>query len=154
MKVRIEFEENLNENEVIIKCSQIDNTIQKIQKAILEITTDTQKMSFIKEDKEYYLSLDEILFFETNDNFIYAHTANDTYRVKYRLYELEEVLPHNFLRISKSTILNLKQVYSINKSLTSLNIVQFYRSHKQVYVSRYYFKQLKDRLGERRSYEK
>lgn len=154
MKVRIEFEENLNENEVIIKCSEVDNTIQKIQKAILDITSEAQRLAFIKEDKEYYLSLDEILFFETNESNVHAHTVDDVYRVKYRLYELEEVLPNNFLRVSKSTILNSKHVLSINKSLTSLNIVQFYKSHKQVYVSRQYFKLVKDKLGERRNYEK
>ena len=146
MKIRIEFEENLSENEVIIKCSEIDNTIQKIQKAILDITSETQRLSFIKEDKEYYLSLDEILFFETNDNNVHAHTADETYRVKYRLYELEGILPYSFLRVSKSTILNSKNVFSINKSLTSSNIVQFYKSHKQVYVSRFYYKNLKQRL--------
>lgn len=50
------------------------------------------------------------------------------------------------------TFLNVNQVYSINKNITSSSIVQFYKSYKQVYVSRNYYKVLKQRLEERRSY--
>jgi len=70
------------------------------------------------------------------------------------LYELEEMLPNNFVRVSKSTILNVNQIYSINRNLTSSSLVQFYKSYKQVYVSRNYNKILKQRLEERRNYER
>ena len=96
------------------------------------------------------MPVDNILFFETSENRISAHTNNETYYVKYRLYELEEKLPKNFLRISKSTIVNINQIFGITHTITSPNIIQFYNSHKQVYVSRFYFKNLKSRLEERR----
>jgi len=153
MKIIIELQENLVEDEIIMKCKKIDSNIQKIQQVILDVTSKAPKLSFYKDDKEYYISIDEILFFETSDKRIDAHTANEVYNVKYRLYELEEVLSHNFTRVSKSTILNVNHIFSINRSLTSSNLVQFYKSHKQVYVSRYYYKILKDRLEERRNYE-
>jgi DNA-binding LytR/AlgR family response regulator len=154
MKVRIEVEEDLVEDEIIIKCRSITNTIQKVQQTISDITSSTQKLSFFKDGKEYYLSLNLILFFETSDNGVYAHTPDDVYKVKYKLYELEEILPRNFLRVSKSTILNINHILSISSSLTSLNTVEFNKSYKRVYVSRFYFKSLKNRLDERRNYEK
>lgn len=150
MKIRIDLDENLEEEEIIIKCKKIDPSIQQIQEAISDITSTTQKLSFYKEESEYYLPLEDILFFETSDNKINAHTQDDTYFMKYRLYELEELLPKYFLRISKSTIANTNKVFSITHTLGSPNIVQFYNSHKQVYVSRLYFKELKYKLGERR----
>lgn len=73
--------------------------------------------------------------------------------IKYRLYELEEILPKYFVRVSKSTILNVNQVYSIDKNITSSSIIKFSKSYKQVYVSRNYYKILKQRLEERRNYE-
>lgn len=153
MKIRIELEENLEEEEVIIRCKGISKTVQKIQQEIWNITSTAKTLSFFKENSEYYLSLDKILFFETENSKINAHTTEEVYQIKYRLYELEEMLPSNFLRISKSTIVNTNKVFSVNRNLASLNSIQFYHSHKQVYVSRYYFKDLNKRLAERRNYE-
>ena len=152
MKIRIEICENLEEDEVVIKCKELNRTVQKIQQSISDITV-LPKLTFYKDDIEYYLPLNTILFFETSENSIQAHTEKDIYKIKYKLYELEGILPNNFIRVSKSTILNVSQVYSIDRNLTSSSIVQFYKSHKQVYVSRNYYKKLKQRLEERRNYE-
>lgn len=152
MKIRIELEDNIVEDEIIIKCRQVDDTIKKMQDAILDITSSTQKLSFFKEDAEYYLSLDEILFFETSESSIYAHTASDVYKVKYKLYELEEFLPRNFLRVSKSTILNINHILSISHNITSSSLVQLNNTHKQVFVSRYYYKDLRKRLDDIRQF--
>lgn len=152
MKVRIEIDENLEEDEVIIKCKELNTSIKKVQESISNINS-LSKLVFYKNDIEYYLPLNQILFFETSGNSVQAHTEKEIYKIKYRLYELEELLPNNFVRISKSTILNANQVYSIDKNITSSSIVQFSKSHKKVYVSRNYYKILKQRLEERRNYE-
>lgn len=99
---------------------------------------------------EYYLSLDEILFFETDEAGISAHTKTDAYQTKYKLYELEDMLPGFFMRVSKSTILNTNHIYSINRNLTASSVVAFSGTHKQVYVSRYYYKLLISKLEEKR----
>lgn len=91
------------------------------------------------------------MFFETESNGVNAHTRDDVYQVKYRLYELEEILPVHFLRISKSTIINVKEVYSLRKSnLSTTSVAAFSGSHKQVFVSRHYVRQLKEKLTEMR----
>ena len=74
------------------------------------------------------------------------------YQVKYRLYELEEFLPGHFLRISKSTILNTEKVYAIRRNLTASSEVEFQNTHKQVFVSRAYYKSLRHKLEEKRNY--
>lgn len=94
--------------------------------------------------------LDDILFFETDENGISAHTRTDAYQVKYKLYELEELLPRFFMRVSKSAILNTNHIYSINRNLTASSVVAFLNTHKQVYVSRYYYKPLIGKLEEKR----
>lgn len=148
MKIKIDVNEDLEE-EIIIKCKHLTPAIQKIQQAVMDVSSSLPKLSFYKEDVEYYLPLTTILFFETNDNKVIAHTIDNFYQMKYRLYELEEFLPHNFIRISKSTIVNTEKIFSITHTLTSPNVIQFSHSHKQVFVSRLYFKALKNRLEER-----
>lgn len=152
MKVRIEIDDSLEEDEVTIKCKELNQTIKKVQQSISNIS-QMPKLIFYKNDIEYYLNLNDILFFETSENSVEAHTEKEVYKIKYRLYELEEILPNNFVRVSKSTILNVNQIYSINRNLTSSSLVQFYKSYKQVHVSRNYNKMLKQRLEERRNYE-
>ncbi len=151
MKIRIELiEENADggEEEVIIRCRKIDETVQKIQQYVLEQSSGSPRIAFFKDQEEYYFPLDDVLFFETVSDKVYAYTADDAYMIRYRLYELENMLPHAFVRSSKSSILNTKNIYSIQKSLPSSSLVRFRDSHRQVYVSRSYYKQLKQRLEE------
>ena len=150
MKVKIEIEPELQENEILIRCSSLDETTTKIQQAVADIIAQKSCWCFIKNATEYYLPLEKILFFETADNTIHAHTVKDMYETKYKLYELEEKLPGYFMRVSKSTILNINYVYSITRNLTASSVVEFQNTHKQVYVSRSYFKALKSRLEEKR----
>jgi DNA-binding LytR/AlgR family response regulator len=145
---------DLAEDEVLIRCGRVDDTIQKIHQYILEQSQSSQKITFYKHNQEFYFPMDDVLFFETEGEHIYAHTANDAYLIKYRLYELEAMLPRNFVRAAKSTIVNVMQVYSITRNLTASSLVQFIDSHKQVYVSRYYYQELRQRLNERSTYEK
>ena len=150
MKIKIEIEESLEEDEVLIRCRELTEEVSAIQKAVSEVTGAVQKFTFYKGNTEYYLSLNEILFFETDGNGISAHTKADAYQTKYKLYELEDVLPGFFMRVSKSTILNTNHIYSIDRNLTASSVVAFFGTHKQVYVSRYYYKPLISKLEEKR----
>jgi DNA-binding LytR/AlgR family response regulator len=119
----------------------------------LEQSKSGPKITFYQKNQEYYFPTEEILFFETEGEHVNAHTAKDVYQIKYRLYELEQILPRFFVRTAKSTIVNVRQIYSITRSLTSSSLVQFAGSHKQVYASRYYYGELRRRLNERSTYE-
>jgi DNA-binding LytR/AlgR family response regulator len=150
MKIRIEMDDQVKENEVIIRCRELNEDVKAIQTMLNDMLTHKKSITFYKGDTEYYLSLEEILFFETEENGICAHTIDNIYNVKYKLYELEESLPGYFMRVSKSTILNTNHIYSITHSISASSKVEFQNSHKQVYVSRYYYKPLKIKLLEKR----
>lgn len=150
MKIRIEIDEKIKEDEIIIKCSQLNNEINKIQSLLNEIISKKDNIVFYKDNIEYFISLEKILFFETEANNVFAHSVDNVYKVKYKLYELEEILPDNFMRVSKSTILNVDYIYSITKNITASSIVEFQHTHKTVYVSRNYYKPLKFKLVEKR----
>ena len=152
MKIRIEIDENAHEDEVIIRCKELNENVKKVQQAIKQYSVKTN-LVFMKENTEYFIPLSCVLFFETAEKGIEAHTADDLYTIKNKLYELEKILPANFVRASKSSILNIDHIYSIEKNITSASLVRFNGSHKQLYVSRNYYKALKQRLNERRNYE-
>lgn len=152
MKLRLELDKSIEEEEVVIRCREMNGQIRQIQQALEDIAVAKHRFIFYKGNAEYYISLDQILFFETEEKIIFAHTANDMYQVKYRLYELEEFLPGHFMRVSKSTILNTEKVYAIRRNLTASSQVEFQNTHKQVFVSRSYYKPLKHKLEEKRDY--
>ena len=149
MKVRIELDPQMDEPEMIIRAPRLTEDVARLQQLILE-----QKMTpltFYKDRSEYFVDVSKILFFETDGEKIYGHTREEAYEVRQKLYELEEILPVAFCRVSKSTIVNTKQIYSIEKSFSGTSTVNFYQTHKQVHVSRHYYQLLKERLKEMRS---
>ena len=70
---------------------------------------------------------------------------------KYKLYELEDLLPNNFIRVSKSAIVNVSHIFSIDRNVTSSSCIKFNGTYKNVYVSRRYYKDLKNKLNEMRN---
>ncbi len=153
LKVRIEVDPNLEDNEIVISCKEVNDSVLEIQRLALEGEKAELAMKFYKGDTEYFFPAEEILFFETSGENVFAHTGDDSFEVKLRLYELEKILPVNFARISKSAILNLDKIYSISRNITSASKVSFQNSHKHVFISRHYYRLLKQRFEERIKYE-
>lgn len=151
MRVRIEIDQALQEDEIVIRCARLNEHTQKAYESLMDLSKETRRLVLYKDNIEYYLPVEQILFFETSENCIRAHTVDNMYQTGYRLYELEELLPGCFMRVSKSTILNVNHVYSITRNLTAASAVEFLNTHKQVFVSRYYYKPLKLRLDEKRT---
>ena len=147
MKLRIELTDSSIEDEVVIRCGRVDDNVQKLQEFILSMSSP--QMTFYKGSQEFFLPIEDILFFETEGEQVFAHTANEAYKVKHRLYELEEMLPRPFTRAAKGTIVNTKHIYAIARNLTSSSKISFSGTHKHIYVSRYYYKSLKDKMSGR-----
>lgn len=150
MKVKIEIDAALLEEEVIIRCRQIDDAILKLQAAVMDSDTGGRCIALRQGETLVFTPLGDILFFETQDKAVHAHTRDKLFDTEYKLYELEEILPGYFMRISKSTIVNLNHIYSVTRNLTSSSAVEFTGSTKKVYVSRTLYKALIERLGEKR----
>ena len=139
MKIKIEIDESAAEDEVIFRCRGLTKQVAAVQRAVRDVTNASEKILLYKGNTEYYVTLSKILFFETDENGISAHTRDEVYQTRYKL-----------MRVSKSTILNTDQIYSIDRNLTASSVVAFLNTHKRVYVSRYYYKPLTQKLEEKR----
>lgn len=148
VRVRVEIDEKISDKEIVIKAPKYDAEVAQLYDSIQRRSAKVQQLVFYKGTSEYYLSLDDILFFDTVDRQVHAHTIDDEYVIHHRLYELETLLTGQFARVSKLAIINLSNIFSLTRSLSSV-VVKFKNSNKQVYVSRRYYKPLKDRLERR-----
>ena len=153
MRVRVERIDDGKPEEVVICCREITPEVESIIRRISQIDQHRQVPSFFKGDDQVYLSLREILFFETDSERVYAHTSDNAYEVGLRLYELDAMLPGYFVRVSRSAIVSILHVFSIQKGLTRVNLISFRQSHKEVYGSRMYSQVLFSKMNERFLYD-
>ena len=66
----------------------------------LQENTDERQLMLRKGNTEYYQPLSSILFFETENKEIRAHTREDMFETPYKLYQLEELLPGDVVQLS------------------------------------------------------
>ncbi len=150
MKIRIETDSSLAEDEVIFHCRELTDEILQLQKILMEHSAASRNLVLKKQGTEYFIPVDALLFLETDSKVVYGHTIDNMYETDYKLYELENILPSYFMRISKSSIVNMRQIFSITRNLTASSIIEFKGTGKRAYVSRQYYKLLMDNINEQR----
>lgn len=147
MKLKTEISD-IGETEIIIRCNERTEKIKRIEAMLESVIQQGDDMVLTLGETEYYVSKKEILFFETEDGKVAAHTLNGMYYTDYKLYELEKNMPEAFVRISKSCIININKISAIQRNITGASEVRFNNTDKKVYASRAYYKILKDKLYE------
>ena len=89
MKITIELDENLPDDEIRIHCRRMTEKLQKIQEAFASGHTETKRLVLYQGDLECYVDVLDILFFETEGTIVQVHTRDEIYETKQRLYELQ-----------------------------------------------------------------
>ena len=146
MRIKIEIADETDE--IIIRCRERDSRILEIERAIENVLKGSGEMILYLSSTEYYIAKRDILFFESEGDKIYARTADKSYRSDYKLFELEDMMPSYFVRISKSTIANVKTISSMRREVTGNGEVTFKNCDRKAYFSRGYYKKLRDKINE------
>ena len=123
------------------KNEDIKNLINHIQEY------DKRKMVVFDGYNIIQINTEEIIYFYSDGNYNFCKTKEKEYRIKSKLYEIEKK-SNDFLRISKSCIVNIKQVKSFDIGENRNIIVRFFDNSKQ-YVSRRKIKEVMNYLDER-----
>lgn len=145
MQIRIELDESVLETEFIIRTSQVTNEVNDLIKKVSE--QSPQLLSGFRDGNLEILQPIEIIRIYASEGKVYATTANGTYTLRRRLYELENRLDKNsFIRISNSEIINFKMVESFDLSFSGTICVKLVDG-TSTYVSRRYLSKIKQWLG-------
>lgn len=143
MKITIEAPKMGEEDEIIVRCADLDERILKLIQALRA----EDKLTGYIDDKIVKLSLKEIYYFESVDNKVISYTAKETYEVHKKLYEIEQAFEHtDFLRISKSIIVNVAKIAYV-KPIFNGRFEAKLKNDEKVIVSRQYVSDLKKKLG-------
>lgn len=145
MKIRLEFHEKYREPEIHICYDRDSQEIRKIYDAIKGMVD--LKIRANEGNETVMLPCSEIIRIYSQEKRVYAVTAEKTYLLHERLYELEESLDmHQFIRISNSEIVNVQKIKRLDTGITG-TIKMYLWGEQETYVSRRYVTKIKKALG-------
>ena len=147
MKIRTEPGQT---DEIVIRYTE--NAEQAaLLKATIEVALHGETEILLTDSgTDYWIPQSKILFFDSCNGKVHAHTDSRVYIAHYKLFELEEILPPYFIRISKSCIANINQVIAIRRELVGNGELLFRQCTKKAYFSRSYYKLLQYKINEMR----
>ena len=144
MKITLE-PADLREVEVIIRGEPSDPEVAQLLKLLG--SKNSSRLMVSREDEQFVLDAAQIVFLETADNRVLVHTAAETYESKQKLYELMEQLGRrSFVQVSKSTIVNLAFVKSIQAEFSGNYLIKLKNRKEKLTLSRKYFREFKERI--------
>ena len=152
MKITLNQDPSFPETEVVINCPQADEDILRLV-AMLRI--HQKKLVGALNGEQHLLDVKDILYIDTADKRTFLYTGTEVYESTLRLYELEDRLRElDFLRAGRSAIVNFRRINSIRPELGGRMVVTM-DNGEQVYVSRQYAVEMKEKLRElERSFRK
>lgn len=144
MKIKLESAE-LPETEVIIRGDVTSEEVVLLLQLLKK--RNSGKLILYKEEEQYIMDADEIVYVEVSDNKVYAYTKQDTYEAKQKLYEIKELLGgRSFAQINKSVIVNINCVKSIQAEFSGNYRLKLKSRKESLTISRKYFKEFRDRI--------
>ena len=145
MEIELKLEPGRQQPKIVVLAGEENEDLRRLMQELAGLTYDPIPVWMGEQTRRIPQS--DFLRFYTDGKGVSAQTAEDTYTVRLRLYELEERLdPRRFVRISNSEIVNLERVTAVDLSLTG-TIRMTLDGTVTAYVSRRHVKQIKETLG-------
>jgi len=146
MRLVMNERQDIVEPEVTISYREIYERIKRIADFVRSVD---ETILCRKENEEYAVSLCDIFYAESVDKKTFVYCERDVYQSNFRIYELEEMLKEaGFVRVSKSTILNIGVLKGV-KRLVNSKLEAVLLNGESVCVTRKYLKDIKEALQER-----
>ena len=152
MKVQLFVSNDIEESHAEIYTDVLTDNIQKAMvlledEEMVEIEDDKNSILAVKKGKDIViLEFDDIYMFRVEDKQLKVFTEKNEYLLKKPLYQIEDDLDSNFVRISKSTIVNMRKIERVAPSLKGMMFISLKNGLKDN-ISRKYLPDFKNALG-------
>ena len=118
----------------------------EIQEIVSFVKSRQGQLSAARDGKRFEVPVVDLFYAESVDERVFLYTASDSYEIRMKLYELEDLLENkSFLRISKSMIVNLMKISSVRPALNG-RFSAVLKNGDEVIISRKYVPALKQIL--------
>ena len=143
--MKVDIRKVYSENEERAEIHAVTLT-EEIQNAVDILENNKRSIPVMNSEETIMCPLDRVYYFESVDKRTFVYTKDKCYETKYRLYELEEMIPYDFFRCSKAMIINIKKIASV-KAEFNARMRAVLLNGEEVVISRNYVKDLKGKLG-------
>ena len=144
MKVNLFVSRDIEEPHADIHTNELTENVTRAI-SILE-NDDSSDMLAVKRGSDIaLLELRDVFMLRVEDKQVKVYTNHDDYLIKKPLYQVEENLNGDFVRISKTTIVNLKKIERVAPSLKGMMFIQLKNGLKDN-ISRKYLPEFKQAL--------
>lgn len=144
MKITIFSPEPGQEDEVIVRCANLDDRVMELLRAL---RNEQSKLSAYSDKGITLLDTKDVFYFESVDNKVFAYCEKQVYEIRKKLYELESELEcTDFLRISKSAIVDLSKILHLSAAFNG-RLEAKLKNGETIIISRQYVPALKKKLG-------
>lgn len=145
MEIEIKVEPGRPEPKVVILTGEESEDLRRLAERLSRLSVGPVPVQ--RGEEKLLLPQGDFLRFYTDGKGVSAQTAEETYAVRLRIYELETRLDAaRFVRISNGEIVNLDRVTAVDLSLAG-TICMTLNGMVKVYVSRRYVKKIKETLN-------
>ncbi len=147
MKVECKISAAYTEPYAVLHISKMTTSIAEIISLLEKENADTLTLIATKEKKTFFITPEDISLVRTEGRKIVCYDKlKNRYLLDKPLYELENKLDTHFVRISKSTIVNITQIDHVEASFNgTMELVM--KNGVTDYISRNFRKSFKERLG-------
>ena len=118
----------------------------EIQEIITFVKSRQGQLSAARDGKRFEVPVVDLFYAESVDDRLFLYTAADSYEIRMKLYELEDLLKNkSFFRVSKSMIVNLMKITSVRPALNG-RFSAILKNGEEIIISRKYVPALKEIL--------
>ena len=144
MKVNVDISAEYIEPFVVIHTDKVTDEVQRI----IDVcgSSDSPVTALQNEEDIIVLQPKDIYMVRVEDGDTVIYGARQSYRSRKRLYELASQLGKQFMQISKTTLINLSYMDSIEPGFSGTLLLKLKNGNKD-YVSRKYLPEFKKYLG-------
>jgi DNA-binding LytR/AlgR family response regulator len=148
MRLILNERPELEKPEVTIAYSEMTASVKRVADFVRSLE---QTVLCKKDEEECSVPVGDIFYIESVDKKTFVYCEKEVYMCSLRLYEIEKMVEQaGFVRVSKSTILNIEQLKGV-KTLVNSRLEAILFNGERVCVTRKYLKDIREALIRRNS---
>ena len=151
IKINTNISSEFKEASSTINAPELTKEIQNLIQYASHINEMQNQIMASENNKIYFIDLERVICFFSKDKYNYVRVKEGTYKIKQKLYELENSLrKKDFIRISNSCLIHINQVECFDTSVLGTILVRL-KDGTQETVSKRRVAQIMKLLRERGS---
>lgn len=147
MHLKLIENQRIEDTTVTIEYKEKDKQVNKLIDFLEHLDEREHCFTASAGGKIYNINTNDILYVESVDRKTFGYTVDEVYEMGCKLYEIEERYKQfDYIRISKSCIVNLKKIHSLKPEFGG-KILATMENKEKLYISRQYAPLLREKIG-------